>query len=402
MTLKLGNITTIVVSSPQVAREVLQKNDQAISSRKIPDTLRAQDHHTLSVIWMPQSPQWRLLRRVCASKIFSSHQLDSTQTIRQKKVQELVNHVGECCRKGEALAIGEAAFTTVLNSISNILFSLDLGHYYGSDHNNNKAQEFNHIIWGIKEEGGGPNVVDFFSMLRVFDPQRARARMNGYFGKLIEFLDGIIDERLRLRASEIMESKGCNYVLDSLIQLMMEENSQVSRPLVLHLLLDLFVAGMDTTSSTVEWTMAELLCNLNKLKTARQDLHKGEPFEESHISRLPFLKAVNSQILINVWAMGRDPSVWENPNQFMPEKFLGNEIDFKGQDFELLSFGAGRRMCPGLPLTNKTVHAILASILHYYDWKLANGSKAENMDMAEKFRVAMNKAIPLRAIPIKN
>ncbi|KAF7844724.1 geraniol 8-hydroxylase-like [Senna tora] len=432
MTLKLGNRTTIVISSAQVAREVLQKNDQVFSSRTIPNAGRAHDHHILSMVWMPPSAQWRVLRRVCATKVFSSQKLDSTQTIRQRKVQELVNHVGECCKKGEALDIGEAVFTTVLNSISNTFFSMDLGHY-GSD----KAQEFKHIILGIMEEAGRPNVVDFFPILGLLDPQCVRARLNTYFEKLISFFDGLIDERLRLRASE-MESKGCNDVLDSLIQVMMEENSQVSRSHLLHLFLDLFVAGIDTTSSTVEWAMAELLCNPEKLDKVRQELqlalNKGEEFDESHILKLPFLKAVvketlrlhppapfliprkseedvelcgfvvpkNAQILINVWAMGRDSSVWENPNQFMPERFLESEIDFKGHDFELIPFGAGRRICPGLPLANRTVHLTLASILHCYDWKLPNGLEPEDMDMSERFGITLQKALPLQAIPIKN
>ncbi|KAF7844728.1 geraniol 8-hydroxylase-like [Senna tora] len=184
--------------------------------------------------------------------------------------------------------------------------------------------------------------------------------------------------------------------------------------------------------------MAELLCNPEKLKKAKQELqlslHKDEQFKESHISKLPFLKAVvketlrlhpptpfliphkseedvelcgfvvpkNAQILVNVWAMGRDSSVWENPNQFMPERFLNSEIGFKGHDFEFIPFGAGRRICPGLPLASRTMHVILASVLHCYDWKLAGGLKAEDMDMSEKFGITLNKAMPLLAIPIKD
>ncbi|KAF7844729.1 geraniol 8-hydroxylase-like [Senna tora] len=434
MNLKLGHITTIVISSPQAAREVLQKNDHSFSYRTVPDSLRAHDHHILSMVWMPPSAQWRVLKRVCATKVFSSHQLDSTQTIRQKKVQELLSHVGEYCLKGEALDIGEAAFTTVLNSISNTFFSMDLGHF-ASD----KAQEFKDLIWGIMEEAGRPNVVDFFPILRVFDPQGVRRRMNGYFGNLIKFFDGLIDERLRLREASKMEANVCNDVLDSLMDIMMEENSQISRPHVLHLFLDLFVAGIDTTSSTVEWAMAELLRNPEKLEKARNEVRQvlmkcdHQQFEESHISKLPFLRAVvketmrlhppipllvphkteedvhlcgfnipkNAQILVNVWAMGRDPSVWDNPNQFIPERFLESEIDFKGHDFELIPFGAGRRICPGLPLANRTVHIMLASLLNCYDWKLDKGLKAEEMDMSEKYGITLHKAIPLQAIPIK-
>ena len=231
MRLKLGNITTIVISSPQLAKEVLHKNDQISSYRTVPDTLRAHDHHIYSVGWMPPSTQWRTLRRVCATKVFSPQQLDSTQVLRQMKVQELMDYVKERCKKGEALNISEASFTTVLNSISNTFFSMDLAHYTSS-----KSQEFKDIVCGMAEEAGKPNVVDFFPILRLLDPQGARARMTKYFGKLIAFFDGIIKERLRLRALE-RETKACKDVLDSVLEVMLEDNSQVSHLHVLHLFL---------------------------------------------------------------------------------------------------------------------------------------------------------------------
>ncbi|XP_028801429.1 geraniol 8-hydroxylase [Neltuma alba] len=430
MSVKLGRTTTIVISSPKVAKEVLQKKDYAFSSRTIPDTIRALDHDKISVAWMPPMSQWRVLKRICATEVFSWQRLDSTQSLRQRQLKELVNHVSEFCRKGEALDIGDAVFTTVLNSISNTFFSMDLA-LYTSD----KSQEFKDVIWGITEEAGRPNIVDFFPVLRVLDPQGARARMISYFAKLIAFFDGLIEERLQFRGSE-MESKRFNDVLDSLIQLMMQENPQVSRSQVLHLFLDLFVAGIDTTSSTIEWAMAELVRHPEKLKKVKEELkqaiNEGEQLEDFHISKLPFLRAVvketmrlhpsvplllphktedevqlcgcfmvpkNAQVLINVWAIGRDPSVWDDPKQFMPERFSATEIDFKGLDFELIPFGAGRRICPGLPLANRTIHIVLAFLLYHFDWKLADGLKAEDMDMSEMYGISLHKALPLKAIP---
>ncbi|XP_027334308.1 geraniol 8-hydroxylase-like isoform X2 [Abrus precatorius] len=292
------------------------------------------------------------------------------------------------------------------------------------------------LIWGIMLEAGRPNVVDFFPIFRKLDPQGARSRMNSYFIKLISFFDGLIEERLRLRSLE-KESKECNDVLDSVLELMLEENSQISRLHISHLFLDLFVAGIDTTASTIEWAMTELLRNPKVQEKVREELQlvfaKGEQLEESNISKLPFLRAVvketlrlhppapflvphnssieaelggfmvpkSAQILVNVWAMGRDSSIWTNPNEFMPERFLESGIDFKGQDFELIPFGAGRRICPGLSLAFRTVHIVLASLLFDYDWKLMNGQKSEDVDVSEKFGITLNKAQPLQIIPIK-
>ncbi|KAL2337424.1 hypothetical protein Fmac_011870 [Flemingia macrophylla] len=430
MSLKLGNTTTIVISSPQLAKEVLHKNDNIFSSRTFPDSVRALDHHTLSITWLPALAQWKTLRRICATKIFSSQKLDSTQALRQRSVQALLDYVEESSNKGEALNIGEIVLITLLNSVSNTLFSMDLAHY-----TSDKSQELKDIIWGIMEEAGKPNIVDFFPILRLLDPQGARSRMDGYFRKLILFFDGLIEERLRLRALK-NESKTSNDVLDSVLELMIEENSQVTRPHVSHLFVDLLTGATDTSSITVEWAMTELLHNPEKLGKVKKEfqhiLDKGEHVEESHISKFPYLQAViketfrlhppapllvphksdvdaeiggfmvpkRAKIMVNVWAMGRDSSIWTNPNQFLPERFLDSDTNFKGQHFELIPFGAGRRICPGLPLAYRTVHVILASLLHNYDWKLADGKKPHDTNMSEIFGLTLRKAQPLRVIPI--
>jgi cytochrome P450 len=182
--------------------------------------------------------------------------------------------------------------------------------------------------------------------------------------------------------------------------------------------------------------MAELLHNPEKMAKAQKELEqvlgKDGLVQESDISKLPYLQAVvkenfrlhptvpflvphkaeadvemcgftvskDAQILVNVWAMGRDSSIWPNPTLFSPERFLENNvIDFKGRDFELIPFGAGRRMCPGLPLANRMVHLMLASLVHHFNWKLADEMKPEDIDMTEMSGISLHKAVPLRAIP---
>ncbi|PIA24894.1 hypothetical protein AQUCO_15200001v1 [Aquilegia coerulea] len=183
--------------------------------------------------------------------------------------------------------------------------------------------------------------------------------------------------------------------------------------------------------------MTELLCNPEKMAKAQAELKEiiaeNKPIDESVIIRLPYLQAVvketfrmhppvplllphkaeslvelcgyivpkNTQVLINVWTMGRDPNVWENPTAFEPERFLNSNTDFKGRDFELIPFGAGRRICPGLPLAYRMVYLMLASLLHAFNWKLEDGLKPEDVDMEENFGITLQKAIPLRAIPLK-
>ncbi|KAK3036320.1 LOW QUALITY PROTEIN: hypothetical protein RJ639_031727 [Escallonia herrerae] len=171
--------------------------------------------------------------------------------------------------------------------------------------------------------------------------------------------------------------------------------------------------------------MTELLRNPEKLAKARTELeevvgknehfeaavaivketfrlHPAAPFLVPHkadtdVEIDSFVVPKNAQILVNVWATGRDSNVWLDPGSFMQERFSDSENDFRGRDFELIPFGAGRGICPGLPLAYRV--CILWSILHSFNWRLENGMKRKDVDMTEKFGLTLQKAIPLRAIP---
>nr|AFK46728.1 unknown [Lotus japonicus] len=232
-------------------------------------------------------------------------------------------------------------------------------------------------------------------------------------------------------------SEVANDVLDSI--LCNVEATQLSRNEMTHVFLDLFIAGIDTTVVTVEWAMAQLLRNPDKLKKTREELCQAigedETLEESHVSKLPYLQAVvkeifrlhpaipllvprkcdedvtisgfqvpkDAQVIVNLWAIGRDPTIWENPDMFLPERFLDCEVNFKGHNFELIPFGAGKRICVGMPLADRAVHLMLASLLHNFEWKLADGLTPDHMNMKEQFGLSLKRVQPLRvqAISLK-
>ncbi|KAF6144614.1 hypothetical protein GIB67_006106 [Kingdonia uniflora] len=200
---------------------------------------------------------------------------------------------------------------------------------------------------------------------------------------------------------------------------------------------DVFAAGTESSWITLEWAMTELLRNPDIMKKAQLELKqtvvKEKLVEESDIVQLPYLQAIvketfrlhppaplllprraerevivcsftvpkDALVMVNIWAIGQDPNIWANPTLFNPDRYLGSDIDFRGHDFELIPFGAGRRICPGLPLAYRMVHLMLASLIHSYDWKLEEGMKLEDVNMDEHFGISLQKAEPLRAIPIK-
>lgn len=198
----------------------------------------------------------------------------------------------------------------------------------------------------------------------------------------------------------------------------------------------MFTAGTDTSSIIVEWAMAEMLKNPSIMARAQEEMDRvvgrERRLEESDIANLPYLQAVckeamrlhpstplslphfsfeecevdgyrvpaNTRLLINIWAIGRDPSAWEEPLEFRPERFLPSgpaaKVDPMGNNFELIPFGAGRRICAGKLAGMLFVQYFLGTLVQGFDWRLPDGE--EKVDMGETFGLALPKAVPLRAL----
>ncbi|CAI8618559.1 unnamed protein product [Vicia faba] len=203
------------------------------------------------------------------------------------------------------------------------------------------------------------------------------------------------------------------------------------------IMLNIFVAGTDTSTYTLEWAMAELMHNPEIMSKVQNELEqvvgKGIPVEETDIAKLPYMQAViketfrvhppvplllprkaetdveigdyiipkDAQVLVNAWVIGRDPSKWENPNAFVPERFFNSEIDFKGHHFELIPFGSGRRICPGLPLAIRMLPLMLGSLVNCFDWRLEDGLNVDDLNKEDEYGITLEKSQPVRIVPIK-
>lgn len=428
ISLRLGSITTVVASSPQTAKLILQNHADNFLDRPVPDAIMAMPNPECTLAWIPGDHVWRNRRRVCASHMFTTQRLDSLQHLRQKKVDQLLQHITKHCVLGTPVYITDLASATILNLMSNTMFSVDL-----VDPRFESAQEFRELMWRIMEGVGKPNISDYFPIFRSLDLQGVKRGTVPSYKRLHEILDGIIQERMKLRASSSTTSM--NDFLDVLLDRCQVDGSDFSSDTIKTLLVELIFGGSDTSSVTIEWAMAELLRNPHVMQKVRIELSEvispGQSIKESDIDRLPYFQAVvketmrlhppaplllpykakndleicgftipkDSHVLVNIWAIARDPGYWEDPLSFLPERFLGSNIDFRGQDFEYLPFGAGKRICPGISLGLRMVHLVLASIIHSFSWKLPQGITPESLDMKEQFGVTLKKVVPLCAIP---
>lgn len=193
------------------------------------------------------------------------------------------------------------------------------------------------------------------------------------------------------------------------------------------------LAGTDSSLHVIQFAMAELIKNQDIMKIAQQELDKvvgkDKIVEESHIPKLPYILAImketlrlhtvsplllphrpsqttvvggftipkDSVVFINAWAIHRNPNVWENPQEFNPDRFLEKPYDFKGNDFTYLPFGSGRRICAGTAMSERAVLYNIATLLHSFDWKLPHG---ERVNIEEKFGIALKMKNPLVATPV--
>ncbi|TYI70330.1 hypothetical protein E1A91_D08G214000v1 [Gossypium mustelinum] len=237
-------------------------------NRTVPDALRALQHHEAGLAWMPVSTTWKSLRKICNLHIFASQKLDANQHLRRSKVEQLLTDVRHSSRIGEAIEISTAVFKTSLNLLSNTVFSIDF-----ADSSSHTALEFRETMQAFKEEFGKPNFSDFFpTLLAKLDLQGIRRRVTILFEKIMKLFDKEIEKRLELR--KMNDYIPTNDFLDILLQISQDDNEELDRNLIKHLIFDLFTAGTDTATSTLEWAMAELLCNPKSLLEARRELQQ--------------------------------------------------------------------------------------------------------------------------------
>ncbi|KAL1819504.1 hypothetical protein ACET3Z_014373 [Daucus carota] len=438
MTLCLGSMNTVVISSNEAAREMFKHHDVVLAGRKIYESMKGDFGNEGSLITAQYGPHWRMLRRLCSKEFFSSTSLDAMHHVRARCIDHMVRFIEEAGGAGtKAVDVRKFFFLMTFNLVGNFLFSRDL-----LGPKSVTGEQFYYHAGKVMEFAGKPNVADFFPVLRRLDPQGIRRKTQYHVNQAFEIAGGFLKDRLNENKEIFVEKKK-----DFLDVLLDYNGDGVEGPLKFSpttinvIVFEMFTAGTDTTTSTLEWAMAELLHNPTILEKVQKELRaltlhppNTKPTERD-FEKLPYLQAViketlrlhpplpflvphkamdscnmlgyhiakESQVLVNVWAIGRDPNTWIDPLAFKPERFLDpkmQQVDYKGQNFEFLPFGSGRRMCPAIPLASRLLPLALGSVLLAFDWILEDGIKPGDMDMSERMGITLRKAVPVKAIPV--
>ncbi|KAK9090233.1 hypothetical protein Sjap_023410 [Stephania japonica] len=408
----------IIISNHKAAMEVLKHQDRILSGRYPPHSVQVPGYFEHSLVFKDSMDEtWKMLRKLWKMELFSTKNMDSLASIREEKAMELVGFLRRK-RLGQVVELKEMLLGCVMNILGCVMFSQDLYEYEEKG-----GLVMKDLVRELMTLANTPNLSDYYTFLRGFVDMHGLRRKTGECVKrLNESWAGIVEER---RATG---DHSRNDFLDVLIQ------ANMTDPQIDALFLEMLGAGTESSTCTIEWAMSELIKNPDKLFKLEDELNKvigRREVKESDLENLHYLHACiketfrlhspvtlliphratetcqvmnytipkNSQILVNTYAIQRDPDVWEDPSSFKPERFMNSSVDYQGNDFRYIPFGAGRRICPALSFASRVTRLILASLIHNFEWSLPEGTKPGELDMEDIFVLVLDKAVPLKVVP---
>ncbi|MBA0632760.1 hypothetical protein Godav_001440 [Gossypium davidsonii] len=430
MHLQLGQVSTVVVSSAEMAKEIMKTHDIVFANRPFLVVAMITTYECTDIAFSPYGNYWRHLRKICTEELLSAARVNSFQSIREEEVLNLI----ETIKSNEGLAV----------NLSEKVFSMSYGitarAAFGKKCKNQDA--FVSVISEESKVNSGFFVSEFFPSLKFLDVVSGlKHRVEKIHGEADRILGNIVNDHKESIAKGIRED-----LVDVLLRL--QENGEV--PLTdnnikaiifvsqfpfttLTWNLDIFSGGSETSATVVDWAMSEMIKNPRVMTKAQAEVRqvfqgKGN-VDETGIHQLKYLKCViketlrlhpvfplllprecsqncevngfeipsKTRVIINAWAIGRDPNHWVEPEKFEPERFINSSVDFVGTNFEFIPFGAGRRICPGILFAVPNLELPLAQLLFHFDWKLP---KQEDIDMTEEFGLSVRRKTELILIPI--
>ncbi|CAJ1949728.1 unnamed protein product [Sphenostylis stenocarpa] len=422
--LQLGLRAAIVVSSPKVAKEALKNHDVVFSGR--PKLLGQQklSYNGIDISFSPYGNYWREIRKLCVVHILSSRRVSSFSSIRHFEVKYMIKKISGHASSSKVTNLNEV----LISLTSGIICRTAFGRRYEDE--GTERSRFQGLLNECEAMMGVLFVSDYVPFLGWVDKLRGlNTRLEKCFKELDKFSQEVIDEHMDPSRKTTEEED----IIDVLLQIKKERSfsSDLTVENIKAVFMDLLIAATDTTAAATLWIMTELVKHPRVMKEVQEEIRslagKKDMVEEDEIQKFPYFKAVIKEtmrlhppvplllpretnekciiegyeiaaktlVYVNAWAIHRDPETWKDPEEFLPERFLDGTIDFRGQDFELIPFGSGRRSCPGILMAIASLDLILANLLYFFDWELPEGMTKEDIDTEVLPGLAQYKKNPL-------
>ncbi|KAL9436520.1 hypothetical protein AB3S75_022549 [Citrus x aurantiifolia] len=426
MSLRLGFVPSLVVSSAKLAKEILKTHDLQFCSRPALVGQQKLSYNGLDLAFSPYDGYWREIRKICVIHLFNSNRVENFRPIREDEVSRMIEKISKPVAASNSVNLSEV----MMSLTSTIICRIGFGKRYDDDKATSARSRFHALLNETQALFVSFFVTDYFPFMGWIDKLTGMMqRLQNNFQELDRFYQELIDEHLdpNRTKSELAQQED---IIDVLLEIRKDRGFKVDLTLdhIKAVLMNVLVAGTDTSAATVVWAMTYLMKNPRAMKKVQLEIrsligcNKGF-VNEDDVQKLHYLKAVVKEtmrlqptvpllipretiqkcvidgyeipaktlVFVNAWAIGRDPEAWENPEEFYPERFVDSCIDFKGQHFELIPFGAGRRICPGLNMGIATVDLALANLLYKFDWEMPPGMKSQDLDFDVLPGITMHK-----------
>uniref|UniRef100_A0A0D9X3I9 Cytochrome P450 n=1 Tax=Leersia perrieri TaxID=77586 RepID=A0A0D9X3I9_9ORYZ len=426
MLLHLGAMPTLVVSSPRAAEAVLRTHDHAFASRPPYSVTDALFSGTPDIAMAVYGEQWRQSRKLLTAHMLTVKKVSSYRHGREDEVRNAI------------AKLRRSAASDAVVDMSELLYSFTTGIMYravaGEPSDDGRNMRIRELLDATVNLVGGFYPESFFPWLGVLRRVTC-ARAEKVKRRWDELFDAVIDDAGKPSAARRHDPEGFVRILLSL-----QHEHGLPREHIKGMLINVFFGGTDTSYMVLEFMMAELMSNPQAMNKLQVELRSGIPGKreakevvtEDDLSDMIYLRAViketlrlhppapllephlsmekleidgyiipaNISVIVNAWAIGRDETVWgKDAEEFKPERFIDSKVSFKGNDFELLPFSAGRRICPGVNFAVASLEIMLANLMYHFDWELPVGIESSGIDMTEVFSSTLHRKEKLLLVP---
>ncbi|KAK8485130.1 hypothetical protein V6N11_051242 [Hibiscus sabdariffa] len=403
-TIKLGVHTALVVSSSEVAKECLTVNDKAFATRpKLLSTeIMAYNHAMIG--FAQYGPYWRQVRKFTTIELLSNHRLGSLKHVQESEIKISLQQLYEVWNRKKSsdndkvLVEMKTWFKDVtLNVIMRIIVGKRIP---DSNERDDETLKWKKALDDFVEMSGKFMISDALPFLRWLDIGGDQKFMRKVADELDQVIEGWLREHKQKRVeNEANCEKDFMGVMLSLLRDAEEHDADTINKATC---LALIIAGEDTTPITLSWALSLLLNNLYLQSVIKETLRLYSPAPLSLLHEAiedctvnEYRVSAGTWLILNIRKIQRDPHVWENPLEFQPERFMTTykDVDVRGQNFELIPFSSGRRMCAGISFALQILHLTLANLLHWFEIETPSG---EAIDMREATGLTCSRATPLQ------
>ncbi|KAF7111860.1 hypothetical protein CFC21_111819 [Triticum aestivum] len=425
MLLKFGENPVIIASSAEAAKEIMKVHDSIFCTRPLSSSVKVMNELGRGIAFAPYGDHWRQMRKICFLELLSTKRISSFQAIREEEATRLIRSVSSASQLEVVVNLGKMLAMYVTDTTVHAIMG---GRFKEQDTLLHYVDEAVRLV-------GGFSLPDLFPSSRLALALSSTLRKSRVFrDSLMAFMDRVIGEHLERTSSDEQHQED---LIDVLLRIQREGNLQspLTMDSIKAVIFDLFAGGSETATTTLQWAMAELMRNPSVMSRAQAEVRAAfmgqMKVSEEGLGELSYLQCIiketlrlhtpgpllmprecqehckilgydvpkGTTVLVNAWAISRDPECWDEPEAFMPERFMSSVRDYKGNNFEFIPFGAGRRICPGMLFGIANIELALASLLFYFDWSLPDGILPSELDMTEAFGVTARKKVDLLLRP---